>query len=56
MTSFKPNYLSKIQGEFWEDIVQSITTSQSYLGSILSQEEHRLVERSENGNAAYLRR
>lgn len=36
MTLVKPNYLFKIQCEFWEGIVQSITTSQSYLGSILS--------------------
>lgn len=34
------NYLFKIQHEFWEDTMQSVTTSPSYLGSILSQEAH----------------
>ena len=53
MASFNLNYLFKIQHEFWEDAIQSIITSQSYLGSILSQESHILVE---NGNSVYLRR
>ena len=50
MASFN---LNLIQHKSWEEAIQSLITSQSYLGSILSQKAHTLIE---SGNSAYLRR
>lgn len=47
MISFNIHYLFKIKYEFGEDTIQSITTSHSHLGFILSQEGRTLIKKKE---------